>query len=558
MSTIIPSTRNSDTSTNNLNISTEPSDAAARSSKISTGSGLGESTTTAEQQMLIIVTNELGETTQVDRGDIPAVNEYPSAQVIKDRIDAFKNEWVETRGRSSAISFTSPINESSFTRLVAKFSKSWTNVINGIKRVYTQVANGKVKQVWKQDDDPTHVLYTAINGKNTAAEAELKEEVNTATRIRNNLKPTFIDFIAKELVPLGLSEEPDTIGELSMLFSVQELKDKIFNPKELKRIPDGDLDKLKAYFNAPENKTAINQASKGQNLAIDIETVEENERINNSYTVRTSKADGDLEKLIREGEYTPKDQLDIISQVLSGMADLHEAGFLHGDIKPENVLYTRDANGELHVKISDFGKTQEIKYDKDGREKHSYCKGNTRFNPWENRLSQKGDVCSIGIALIRILEQKVLHQLRITDPTLRSLVPISADERAHGKAAQQKNGKWREGIEVYLIEHKASNAIEADESPEQAVLARWSQGFRTLAPKPLGPMGKAKDKYIDALTDGLKKIGFASPESIQKLTDFIKEMTDINSETRPTMAEAAKKFEKIQAEILQEYAGKPH
>lgn len=53
--------------------------------------------------------------------------------------------------------------------------------------------------------------------------------------------------------------------------------------------------------------------------------------------------------------------LNLIGQVLSGLAVAHEAGIIHRDIKPENVLLTGPLNtaavGENHVraKVSDFG-----------------------------------------------------------------------------------------------------------------------------------------------------------------------------------------------------------
>src|SRR6201999_3313842 len=43
----------------------------------------------------------------------------------------------------------------------------------------------------------------------------------------------------------------------------------------------------------------------------------------------------------------------LMQQVASGLLAMHKAGFVHADIKPNNILVTDD----LHVKIIDFGQS---------------------------------------------------------------------------------------------------------------------------------------------------------------------------------------------------------
>jgi len=43
--------------------------------------------------------------------------------------------------------------------------------------------------------------------------------------------------------------------------------------------------------------------------------------------------------------------LDVLYQICSGVRAIHQAGIVHGDLKPENIMYTRDGI----VKIADFG-----------------------------------------------------------------------------------------------------------------------------------------------------------------------------------------------------------
>src|SRR5260370_6418242 len=55
--------------------------------------------------------------------------------------------------------------------------------------------------------------------------------------------------------------------------------------------------------------------------------------------------------LTARGHLSPREALDIIERVLAGLAVAHEAGIIHRDVKPENVLL---GNGTA-VKVADFG-----------------------------------------------------------------------------------------------------------------------------------------------------------------------------------------------------------
>jgi serine/threonine-protein kinase len=55
--------------------------------------------------------------------------------------------------------------------------------------------------------------------------------------------------------------------------------------------------------------------------------------------------------LTARGQLSPREALDIIERVLAGLAVAHEAGIIHRDVKPENVLL---GNG-TSVKVADFG-----------------------------------------------------------------------------------------------------------------------------------------------------------------------------------------------------------
>ena len=55
--------------------------------------------------------------------------------------------------------------------------------------------------------------------------------------------------------------------------------------------------------------------------------------------------------LMSRGRLRPREALDIIEGVLTGLAAAHESGIIHRDVKPENVLITPQGA----VKVADFG-----------------------------------------------------------------------------------------------------------------------------------------------------------------------------------------------------------
>lgn len=55
----------------------------------------------------------------------------------------------------------------------------------------------------------------------------------------------------------------------------------------------------------------------------------------------------------------PEIALDLLADVLLGLEHIHRSGFIHGDLKPNNILLFRE-DGDLVAKICDLGSCQEI------------------------------------------------------------------------------------------------------------------------------------------------------------------------------------------------------
>ncbi len=91
-----------------------------------------------------------------------------------------------------------------------------------------------------------------------------------------------------------------------------------------------------AQLSHPNVVAVYDQGSDGRNLYLAMEYV----------PGRT------LRQLLNErGQLSPRESLDIIESVLAGLAAAHQAGIVHRDVKPENVLLAEDGR----VKVADFG-----------------------------------------------------------------------------------------------------------------------------------------------------------------------------------------------------------
>ena len=52
---------------------------------------------------------------------------------------------------------------------------------------------------------------------------------------------------------------------------------------------------------------------------------------------------------------TERFSADIIKQLLLALNYMHQQNIAHRDVKPENILLSKEADGSLNIKLTDFG-----------------------------------------------------------------------------------------------------------------------------------------------------------------------------------------------------------
>ncbi|HEY6295717.1 MAG TPA: PASTA domain-containing protein [Streptosporangiaceae bacterium] len=109
-----------------------------------------------------------------------------------------------------------------------------------------------------------------------------------------------------------------------------------------------------------------------------------------------------LRQLLRErGWFSPAAALEIITGVLDGLAAAHQAGIVHRDVKPENVLLTADGR----VKVADFGLARAQAAA--GQTRAGLLIGTVAYVPPEQVSGEvtgpRGDVYSAGVMLFELL-----------------------------------------------------------------------------------------------------------------------------------------------------------
>lgn len=117
-----------------------------------------------------------------------------------------------------------------------------------------------------------------------------------------------------------------------------------------------------------------------------------------------------LERLAASGPLAPRYAAGLAIQALSGLDAIHRAGVVHRDVSPENVMITRDDEGDERVKIIDLGIARATGGDDTNTQrgqflgKWKYCSPeHLGVLPPGGRIDARADLYSFGVVLFEML-----------------------------------------------------------------------------------------------------------------------------------------------------------
>jgi serine/threonine protein kinase len=133
---------------------------------------------------------------------------------------------------------------------------------------------------------------------------------------------------------------------------------------------------------------------------------------------RRSKGQPDLPREFNEPRKLHFDEIyRFFKDITSGLRYLHDHGFIHRDLKPQNCLLHEEKDGDIRVLISDFGEVQSadaVRKSTGATGTISYCAPEVLLPQYENgplgEFTFKSDVFSLGMILYFLCFARLPYQ----------------------------------------------------------------------------------------------------------------------------------------------------
>ena len=130
--------------------------------------------------------------------------------------------------------------------------------------------------------------------------------------------------------------------------------------------------------------------------------------------------DGSLDKLIKAQTLTYEQRVDILIQILEGIAYLHNHNLIHRDLKPQNILILHN-QGRYIPKITDFGISKQLTDEESSVVTNSVLAGTRNYaSPeqlMEKVIGKNTDLWSFGIIAFQMLTNSLPFNSGTFSPT---------------------------------------------------------------------------------------------------------------------------------------------
>lgn len=107
--------------------------------------------------------------------------------------------------------------------------------------------------------------------------------------------------------------------------------------------------------------------------------------------------DGTLEKKAKDNYLTVRDVIKYLTDCLYGLQHIHNNGYIHRDLKPNNVLISSNI-----AKLSDFGLSDEMDEDKEIKSGFGYTYHRAPEVFYNKAYCQQSDIYAIGVTAFRV------------------------------------------------------------------------------------------------------------------------------------------------------------
>ncbi len=213
-----------------------------------------------------------------------------------------------------------------------------------------------------------------------------------------------------------------------------------------------------------------------------------------------------LHELIEErGPLSPKYAATLAIQALRGLDAIHRAGIVHRDVSPENLMITRDDEGNERVKIIDLGIAKQWGDEADSKTKTGMFVGKWKYCSPEHlgmleagqRIDGRADLYSFGIVLYEMLT---------------GIPPFQADT-PHGYLMMHASEKPRPLHDVNptvpdspQLEAVIFRALEKDRTRRYANGREFAEALEKLVPSLADTPGAQAVPVAMEVTDGATRV----------------------------------------------------